>query len=44
MSVCLIVVVVLLVLSAASQAAGRGEAVLLALWAIAAILLCGVHI
>ncbi len=44
MNICLIIVIVLLALSAVVQAIGRGEAVLLALWAIALILLCGVHI
>ncbi len=44
MNVALIVVVVLLALSAVCQAMGRGEAVLLTLWAIAVTLLCSVHI
>ncbi len=44
MNICLIVVIILLILSVVSQALARGEAVLLTLWAIALILLCGVHI
>jgi hypothetical protein len=44
MTVALIIVIILLVMSAISQAIGRGEAVLLTLWAIAIILLCNVHL
>jgi hypothetical protein len=44
MGIALILVIILLVLSVVSQVMGRGESVLLTLWAIAVILLCNVHI
>ena len=44
MSAALVVVIVLLALSVTAVLMMRGEAVVLALWAIAVILLCSVHL
>ena len=44
MSAALVIVIVLLALSVTGTLMGRGESVVIALWAIAVILLCSVHL